>query len=169
MELKRRYKLEYATLKTITIVIVLMAIVISMAGCAQPDTTRTDTSREGIRISFKLDPRLLGPTYGGERWVSPGTYGPIFSSEKTYQVDARAVVLDVNGKSLSTTPMWTPENPAMITVSPDQGGQVTIFIQEAGESRVEITARNLLKTLLIKAEYMNNVIQVEIVQGDESG
>jgi len=150
--------------KITTIVIALMTVVVSTAGCAQWNSTRSTTLVERIQVSFKLDPRLLGPTYGGERWVSPATYGPILSAGKTYTMEVQAVAFDRNGRSLTTNIEWTPDNPEMINISPNQGGQVTITIQNAGQSRIQITAQDFSKTLLVKAEYVNNAVRVEISQ-----
>ncbi len=118
-----------------------------------------------IQISFKLDPRLLGPTYGGERWVSPSTYGPIAQAGDTYTVEARATRVDAQGQPVQIIPKWIPADPDMVTVSPAQGSQVTITVKRAGESSLQVTTSNgMSKTLSITAAYKDNVMQVEISQ-----
>ena len=117
-----------------------------------------------FQVSFKLDPRLLGPTYGGERWVSPSTYGPIAETGKTYSVTARAYRIDAKGNALQMTADWTPADSNMVTVSPSQGHEVNITIQRAGETSVQVISGELLTMLSIKAVYKNNIIQVEISQ-----
>jgi len=150
-------------------VIIVFVLVANLAACAPPSEISRSTSIVEIRIFFKLDSRLLGPTYGGERWVSPATYGPIHSSDKTYAVEIRAEALDKDGKSLPVDFEWTPENPEMITVLQGQDGQVTMTIQNIGESHVKVTTQNSSKSLLIKAQYANNGLQVEISQEGEAG
>ena len=63
-------------------------------------------SMQSIQVSFKLDPRLAGGTYGGEHWVSPPTYGPIVQAGNTYLVEARADMLDAKGQPTSISPEW---------------------------------------------------------------
>jgi len=118
-----------------------------------------------IQVSFKLDPRLLGSTYGGGRWVSPSTYGPIAGVGDTYTVEARAYRVNARGQEAQIIPQWIPADPDRVTVSPGQGNQVTITVKGAGESTLQVTTSNgMSKTLSIKATYQDNVIQVEISQ-----
>ena len=118
-----------------------------------------------ILISFKLDKRLLGPTYGGDRWVSPPSYGPILAPGDTYIVEARAVAVDKDGEQLPADFEWVPEDPQIVTVSPSQGDAVSIEIRGVGESRLEISSQGTSKTLTIKASYrQKDVLEVEITQ-----
>ncbi len=63
-------KLSNRTLSGVTSVILLIALA-SPLFSAEKKAADTPTA---IQVSFKLDPRLSGPTYGGERWISPPTY-----------------------------------------------------------------------------------------------
>jgi len=114
-----------------------------------------------IRFAFKLDPRLSGGTYGGERWVSPPTYTGI-SAQNT--VEVRAKVVDAAGMPMNISPEWIPDNPAMVSVSPGDGTRVTITVQGAGESRLKVTANGASRELVIKAKSENDALQMEISQ-----
>ena len=115
----------------------------------------------GITVSFKLDPRITSGMYMGERWVptSSGVHEGYFTAE------ARVQGRDAKGQSVNISPEWIPEDPAMVTVSPDQGKQVTITVKRAGQSTLRVTSEGVSKGLVIKATYPNNThIQAEISQ-----
>ncbi len=114
----------------------------------------------GIMVSFKLDPRLSGGSYGGERWVSPPTYTGASGQDV---VEARASGVGSKGQAIPISPKWIATDPAMVTISPDQGEQVKITVKRVGESTVHVTADGVTKELLIKAEYLpSKAIQVHI-------
>jgi hypothetical protein len=111
---------------------------------------------------FKLDPRLLGGTYGGEVWVSPSVYVGAVGQDT---VEARARLLDVSGHSTTISPSWTPSDPDVLTVLPDQGDQVTIVVKRAGESLLNIASEGTSKALLFKASAVDGAVtRVEIFQ-----
>jgi hypothetical protein len=114
-----------------------------------------------IRFVFKLDPRLAGGTYGGERWVSPHTYTGIVGQNT---VEVRARVVDAAGRPTNISPEWIPDNPAMVSVSPGDGERVKITVQGAGESRLKVTANGASRELVIRAKSTNGTLQVEISQ-----
>src|SRR5919197_455158 len=58
---------------------------------------------KAIHISYKLDSRLTGSTYGGERWVSPRTYVGV-SGQTT--VDVRVAGVDASGTPVDVAPAW---------------------------------------------------------------
>ncbi len=129
---------------------------------AQPSQGVQPAMPSRILVSFKLDPRLQGGTYGGEIWVSPPTYMGI---QGQHTVEARAEAVDADGVLTSISPDWTPSDPRMLSVSPTQGAQVTIEIQQAGESTLTVTTGELLKPLSITATARaGRVVQVEISQ-----
>ncbi len=111
-----------------------------------------------IKVSFKLDPSLTRGMYMGDRWVSPPTY-TASQSGKTSTIEAR-----VEGLDKGISPTWTPSDPKMVTVSPQQGQQVTITVLRAGQSNLKVASQGVSKTLSIKAEYQNDDMQVEISQ-----
>jgi len=114
-----------------------------------------------IRFAFKLDPRLSGGTYGGERWVSAPTYTGLRAQNT---VDVRARVFDAAGMPMNVSPEWRPDNPAMVSVAPGDGERVTITVQGVGESRLKVTADGASRELLITAKSENEALQVEISQ-----
>ena len=114
-----------------------------------------------IQVSFKLDPRLSGPTYGGERWISPPTYTGAADQDT---VEVRAQGLDAKGNLIRISPEWTPADPEMVTVSPSQGDAVTITVKRAGESKLKVSSQGVSKELQINAKPAGNALQVEIVQ-----
>jgi len=126
----------------------------------------TDPAAAGdIRFSFKLDPRLAGGTYGGERWVSPPSYTGIGGQDS---VEARAKVLDAAGASLDIGPTWTADDPAMVSVTPAQGNRVTITVKRAGASRLRVSAQGVSKDLSVTAAVRNDLLQVRIAQPETS-
>lgn len=115
-----------------------------------------------IRFAFKLDPRLSGGTYGGERWVSPPTYTGL-SAQNT--VEVRAGVFDAAGMPMNNIiPEWIPDNPALVSVAPGDGQRVRITVHGAGESRLKVTANGASRELSIKAIEKDDVIRLEITQ-----
>ena len=111
-----------------------------------------------IRIFFKLDSRLSGPTYGGERWVSP----PTFTTTQP-PVSVRVEGVDAKGNTARISPKWTPADPAIIAVSPAEGTEVKISVKQAGESSLEVKAGDVSRKLSIKARALpGNALMVEI-------
>lgn len=114
-----------------------------------------------ITISLKLDPRLSGATYGGERWISSPTYTGASAQDA---VEAKAMGVGLKGEPVRISPKWTPSDSAMVTVSPAEGEQVKITVKSAGESKLEIETQGISKTLVIKGEYRNRMMQFQITQ-----
>jgi hypothetical protein len=118
------------------------------------------TNSPGISVFFKLDPRLTAG-YGGDRWVSPPTY--------TRVGDAKRAVIEARAQAQSATQeagalQWTSSDPAMVHVTPDKGGAVSITVTRAGASKIRITSGDITKELAVKAEHRNDALQVEISQ-----
>ena len=114
-----------------------------------------------IQLAFKLDPRLSGATYGGERWVSPPTYQ---GSSGQNAVEAKASLMDANGKRIQASIDWKASDPEMVTVSPAAGEQVTITVKRAGESSLTLTSGAVSRKLGVKAVDRNGTRQVTITQ-----
>jgi hypothetical protein len=115
-----------------------------------------------IVVVLKLDPSLRGGTYGGEVWVSPPVYVGAVGQDV---VEARARGVDASGHSTTISPSWVPSDPAMLTVWPDHGDQVTIVVKRAGESHLNVTSEGTSKALLFKASAVDGAVtQVEIFQ-----
>lgn len=114
-----------------------------------------------IQLSFKLDARLAGATYGGERWVSPPRYQ---GSSGQSSVEAKASAIDAQGRPTRATIEWKTSDPEMVIVSPARGDQVTINVKRAGESSLTLTAGAVSRRLAVKAADRNGVRQVTITQ-----
>ena len=114
-----------------------------------------------LSVSFKLDPRLAGGTYGGERWVSPPTFMGAAAQDT---VQARVDGFGAQGQRLKISPKWTASDLDMIDVTPGDGGVFNIKVKRAGESTLEVAALGVSKVLAIKAEQKNNVMQVQLAQ-----
>jgi len=118
-----------------------------------------------ITVSFKLDQRLSGSTYGGPRWVSPPTFSfaqggqQLTVEAKTQGVGANGTVMDINAE-------WTPADPEMVTITRGQKNEVTITVKREGESKLKLRAQEVTKELSIKAQAIadGNGLQVEIAQ-----
>jgi hypothetical protein len=114
-----------------------------------------------INLAFKLDPRLSGATYGGERWVSPSRYQ---GSSGQNTVEAKASAIDTQGRPTRAIIDWKPSDPEMILVSPARGEQVKITVRRTGESSLVLTSGAVSKRLAIRAVDRNGVWQVTITQ-----
>ena len=118
-----------------------------------------------IRVSFRLDPWLLGGTYVGGLWVSSPTLGPVSQGGSAFILETRADGFDATGTASKIIPEWIPADPEMVTVSPSQGHLVTITVQRTGQSTLQVVSQGFVKTLSIKAEpYLGSAILVEISQ-----
>jgi hypothetical protein len=129
------------------------------------------TAQYGLRlnVSFKLDPRLRGGTYGGERWVSPPTFSSVVQEGKEATVDAIVKGLDGRGAPVRIDPNWTATDPSMVIVAPVSPGQndhVQITVKHAGETTLTIVALGISKELRIKAtsDASSGGLQVTITQ-----
>lgn len=117
----------------------------------------------GIEVSFKLDPRLTRSMYMGDRWVSPPTF-TIVQVGREAVIEARAHGTNSKGKSLQIRPEWTPEDPEMLAVVPDTGGEVRIMVRSAGRTSLKVEVPGISKTYTVRANYLDDSIQVEISQ-----
>lgn len=153
-----------------------LLLVLSLAGSPLPFADRAraaegegpkrqtaDAAVARIDVSFKLDPRLTRSMYMGDRWVSPPTYTRVGTGQ-TVTVEARARGLDAGGKPVGIRPEWTPSDPVMVTVAPTEGSEVTLTVQRAGETRVQVAAGGVSKELAIKAVDRHGALQVDITQ-----
>ena len=116
-----------------------------------------------IAISFKLDPRMSGGTYGGERWVSPPTFTSPAQGGDTATVTAKVEGIDAKGGLVSISPEWTAADPEMVTVAAD-GKLYRITVKHPGESRLRVAARGASQELVVRARRLGEALQVDIVQ-----
>jgi hypothetical protein len=115
-----------------------------------------------MRISFKLDPRASGSTYGGERWIAAPTFTSPRQVGKEASVEARTEGVAQNGVPVSAAAEWKPADPKMITIAQGEGDQVKLTVHYPGQSRVTVAANGVSKELLVKATYVGDATQVEI-------
>jgi len=125
---------------------------------AEPDAD----SLKAITVTFKLDPRLSGGTYGGERWVSPPTYTGA-SAQDT--IEARVGGTNAKGRPVRISATWTASDPEMVTVTPGQKNEFRITVKRTGECKLTVASQGVSKELVVKAKKLgSNAIQVEIIQ-----
>jgi hypothetical protein len=141
--------------------VILSILMLAASSSSLASDEKAAPAAARIQVAFKLDPRLSGPTYGGERWVSPPTYTGA-SAQDT--VEARALAVDASRRPTKVTPEWTPSDPDMVTVSPPRGEQVKITVKRAGESSVTVKSGGASRKLVVKAVQTNGNWQVSISQ-----
>ena len=139
------------------LLVLLPSIVPASPQLAEPDTN----SLEAITVSFKLDPRLSGGTYGGERWVSPPTYTGANAQDT---IEARVGGTNANGRPVRISATWTASDPEMVPVTPGQRNEFRITVKRTGESNLTVASQGVSKELVVKAKNLGNAIQVEITQ-----
>lgn len=176
-----------------TVGLIASALVFGMTACAAepglPGATKTGVSapQEAIQpktasaplkpsaagarieVSFKLDPRLSGGTYGGEHWVSPPTFSSAAQLGTEATLETRVRVVDNQGVPVKTALSWTAADASLVSVSPVSPGEtdhVQITVKRIGETKLVITAAGATKELRVKATAIANGrgIQVDIAQ-----
>ena len=116
-----------------------------------------------INVSFKLDPRLTQSLYMGDRWVSPPTYTRV-GEGTSVTVPARAQGVDNRGILMAVQPEWRSTDPEMVVIAPTQGREVSITVQRAGSSRIQVVSQGVSKELSINAVMRDKMLQIEIAQ-----
>jgi hypothetical protein len=134
---------------------------VAPAGSGADDGRAAPATPSRIQVAFKLDPRLSGSTYGGERWVSV----PSFSAASAQSVlDARVSGVDARGAVAAIQADWTPADPGMVDVVPRHGAQVRITVKRPGEGVVMVTHAGMSRKLTVKAVQANGALQVTVAQ-----
>ena len=131
---------------------------------ADPAPANSTAPLGDLRISFKLDPRLSGPTYGGDHWIVSSPFTSVAQVGTQATVEAKVDGVAKNGAPVRAAAEWTPADPEMVTVAPAENSQVKITVHHAGESKVTVASNGVSKQLLIKAKRVGNATQVEISQ-----
>jgi hypothetical protein len=118
-----------------------------------------------IMILFKLDSRMSGPTYGGERWVSPPTFS-FAQGGNQLTVEAKAQGLDAKGRPVDISPTWIPADPEMVTITTGQRNEVKITVKRVGQTSLEVVSQGVSKKMSVKATATQGgkALQVEITQ-----
>jgi hypothetical protein len=114
-----------------------------------------------ISLSFMLDPRVRGATYGGEHWLSRSVYTGARAQDA---VETMAHAADARGAPVKTDPEWTVSDPELLTVSPPRGKRVTITAKRPGTSKVTVKAGGASRTFTFKAEKPDGTWQVTVTQ-----
>lgn len=137
---------------------------LSVGGCTQaqqpPPAART-APEEGIRVSYRLDPRLADPTRNGNRWISPPTY---VGANAQQRIEAMAQGVGPKGELLPIQPTWTPSDPEMVEVTPRRGSPVVIQVKHPGESTLKIEAPGRSTDLRVQAANVNGSMHVAVTQ-----
>jgi FKBP-type peptidyl-prolyl cis-trans isomerase len=131
---------------------------------ADPAPANSTAPLGDLRISFKLDPRLSGPTYGGDHWIVSSPFTSVAQVGTQATVEAKVDGVAMNGAPVHAAAEWTPADPEMITVARAENSQVKITVHHAGESKVTVASNGVSKQLLVKAKRVGNATQVEISQ-----
>lgn len=140
----------------------LLVALFTLAGAAPSVAGEQRPEQAGvIQLSFKLDPRLSGATYGGERWVSPSTYQ---GSTGQSTVEVKGSLVDAGGRPTKATIDWKPSDPEMVIVSPARGERVTITVKRVGETSLTLTSGAVSRKLTVKAVDRNGARQLTITQ-----
>lgn len=148
-----------ASIALSTLTLTIAAPPRSWAGDAK--ATSAPGPRTRILLSFKLDPRVLGPTYGGEHWVSPPTYTGAHA-QGSVETNARAV--DARGAPVEIDLEWRVSDPELLTVSPPRGTRVTIAVKRPGTSTVTVKAGQASRTLTVDAEQRDGAWRMTVKQ-----
>lgn len=135
----------------------------------QFDLKKKKTAPQGaltdMKISFKVDPRVTGGMYMGDRWISPPTFVQVgLPDVKEISIEARCEGLDAKGMPLAIKPQWIPADPEMVAVLPSTGNKVRIVVKRAGQSGLDVAFQGVSRKLSVKAVYNSNALQVEITQ-----
>jgi FKBP-type peptidyl-prolyl cis-trans isomerase len=131
---------------------------------AAPGAANSKIPLSEIRVSFKLDPRLSGATYGGERWIASSPFTSLAQVGTQATVEAKVDGVSKNGAPVRVAVEWTPADPEMVSVAPGENSQVKITVHHAGESNLTVASNGVSKTLLVRAKNVGNATQVEISQ-----
>jgi hypothetical protein len=116
-----------------------------------------------IEVSFKLDDRLTRSLFLGDRWVSPATFSAP-PQGKTATVRASVRGIDATGKRVAIAPVWTSADPRLVQVTKGEGGEASIRVKRAGESKLKVAFQGVTKELAVRAVQRGGGLAVEISQ-----
>lgn len=119
-------------------------------------------SLASIQVCYRLDPWLISGNYGSGFWVCPPSFGPVNQGGTAFVLETSADGLDASGQIIPISPQWIPSDSAMVTVSPNQGTPVTLTVQQAGQSKVQVATQGIATELAITAVNLGYAMQVTI-------
>jgi hypothetical protein len=144
---------------------VLSAVIVG-AGPEQTSAASSQVAR--LTVSFKMDPRIFGGSYGGERWMSGRTFSSAAQQGNEATVEAKVGGRDGSGRTVAISPDWVLADPDMVVVWPVSGAaldHVRLVVKKPGESRVRVVSQGVSKELLVTAKAVGaNTMQVTITQ-----
>lgn len=114
-----------------------------------------------IQLSYKRDARVVDSYHGIGPWASGPSFGGATGQDT---VEVRAEGVDAAGRAVKINPVWSVSNAALATISPSQGDDVKITVHKAGESKLTISYLGLSKELVVRGQYVNNYMLIEIEQ-----
>jgi len=123
--------------------------------CTDEQTSPAGASVMRIAISFKVDPRVLGGTYGGGRWLSKPTYNSAAQPGQEASVEAKVRGVDAGGRVVPISPDWVLSDPEMVVVAPVSGAQldhVRLIVRRIGESKLRVVSQGVSKELRVTAK-----------------
>jgi hypothetical protein len=149
-------------MRTIAIVAsVTVALTTSPAPLRAATGKAAPAAATAIHLVFKLDPRLAGGSYGGERWVSPQVFqGAVGQGE----VDVKASAVDAGRRPIKVGIQWSPSDPELVSVTPSSGERVRIAVKRAGKSTLTVKSGETSRKLTVDAAGSSGSWQVTISQ-----
>lgn len=139
----------------------MRAMLVALAAATPSSPRAADGGRPAVaalQVSLLVDPRLSGPTYGGERWTSASPY---VGTNAQDTVEARATAT-IRGRPLRVDAQWRTSDPELVTIARARGDRVRLVVRRPGESTVTVSHGGASRTLTVKAERPNGRWQVTI-------
>ncbi|MBI5231664.1 MAG: hypothetical protein HY876_05820 [Coriobacteriales bacterium] len=119
---------------------------------------------DGLRISFKLDPRLTKSLYMGERWVSGPKFTPP-SRQGEVLVEARAEATAKAGNPPDIEATWESADADVLDVSPPKGRQIKLRIKAPGSTTLTVRGGGVEKAIGVRCtETARGTLKVVITQ-----
>lgn len=144
--------------------IIMLALVLALPwGPASAAKRGVKQHMSSLEVQLKVQSITKESFYLGSVWVAPAQFTDIQMGEK-YVGNARAVSLDQWGNPVGLEARWQPSDPAMVTVSPDEGPNVEFTVLKAGRSELRVSVGHIFKKLSINAVNQGGAIFVEILQ-----
>lgn len=114
-------------------------------------------------VAFRMDRDITRGHYLGDRWVSPPTFAFAQAGDE-YVTHAKLQAVGDDGMPVDLSGEWSTSNPAMIAISRDAPGEVTIVVREAGEADLVASAGGQRKVLRVTAIRHPDAMEVAFAQ-----
>jgi uncharacterized protein (TIGR03437 family) len=138
-----------------------------IGGKRTPDSVYLPVQRRAagaIQVYYRLDPWLIGGTYGGGLWVAPSVFGPITQAKGSFEIEVKAHLVTEDGRSGQVPASWTTAHSEMVKIVSNVSGAVVINIQRAGEGLVHAAYQDVVREIRIRAEYVAGELHVTLMQ-----